>query len=164
MDEIFHRTSIRSFHDKEIESEKIVKMLQAAMAAPSAGNQQPWEFYVVTNKTLLEMLSTTTPYATPVAVAPLAFVACTRTNCRMPELAYVDMGCALENLLLEADHLDLGAVILGVAPHADNMAKVAELMDIPSSLQPFAIVAVGYPTAVHAQENRFDEARIHYID
>ena len=46
MDSIFHRVSIRKFQDKPVEPEKIEKLLRAAMAAPSAGNQQPWEFYV----------------------------------------------------------------------------------------------------------------------
>ena len=55
MNEIFHRTSIRQYLDKPVENEKIEKMLQAAMAAPSAGNQQPWEFYVVTKQALLQL-------------------------------------------------------------------------------------------------------------
>ena len=50
MNEIFKRVSIRKYEDKPVEQEKIEKILRAAMAAPSAGNQQPWEFYVVTDK------------------------------------------------------------------------------------------------------------------
>ena len=65
-------------------------MLKGAMAAPSAGNQQPWEFYVVKNKETIEKLSKTSPYASCCASAPLAFVACYRTNCRMPEYAHID--------------------------------------------------------------------------
>ena len=59
MKEIFHRTSIRNYQDKPVETEKIEKMLRAAMAAPSAGNQQPWEFYVVTDKDALKKLAKT---------------------------------------------------------------------------------------------------------
>ena len=51
MNEIFHRTSIRKYQTKSVEDDKIEKILQAAMAAPSAGNQQPWEFYVAKDKT-----------------------------------------------------------------------------------------------------------------
>lgn len=57
MNEIFHRTSIRKYQTKPVEDDKIEKILQAAMAAPSAGNQQPWEFYVVKDKTTLDKLS-----------------------------------------------------------------------------------------------------------
>ena len=61
MDSIFHRVSIRKFQDKPVEPEKIEKLLRAAMAAPSAGNQQPWEFYVVTNRDLIQKLAATSP-------------------------------------------------------------------------------------------------------
>ena len=63
MNSIFHRVSIRKFQDKPVEPEKIETLLRAAMAAPSARNQQPWEFYVVTNKDLIQKLSTVSPYA-----------------------------------------------------------------------------------------------------
>ena len=48
MSSIFHRISVRKFEDRPIEKEKIVQVLKAGMQAPSACNQQPWEFYVVT--------------------------------------------------------------------------------------------------------------------
>ena len=85
MNEIFHRTSIRKYLSKPVEDEKIEKLLQAAMAAPSAGNQQPWEFYVVKDKATLKKLSKTSPYATCCAFAPVAFVACYRIHCTMPD-------------------------------------------------------------------------------
>ena len=50
MDAIFHRTSIRKYQETPVEPEKIEALLRAAMAAPSACNQQPWEFYVVRSK------------------------------------------------------------------------------------------------------------------
>lgn len=50
MNEIYTRVSIRKFEDRPVEPEKITQLLKAAMQAPSAGNQRPWEFYVVTDK------------------------------------------------------------------------------------------------------------------
>ena len=47
MSSIFHRISVRKFEDRPIEKEKIVQVLKAGMQAPSACNQQPWEFYVL---------------------------------------------------------------------------------------------------------------------
>ena len=60
MNEIFHRISVRKYEDTPVEPDKIEQLLRAAMAAPSAFNQQPWEFYVVTNRSLIEQLSTVT--------------------------------------------------------------------------------------------------------
>ena len=61
MKELFHRTSVRKYLDKQVEDEKVEMMLKGAMAAPSAGNQQPWEFYVVKNKETIEKLSKNKP-------------------------------------------------------------------------------------------------------
>ena len=63
MDAIFHRTSIRKYQETPVEAEKIETLLRAAMAAPSACNQQPWEFYVVRNKEKIKELSEASPYA-----------------------------------------------------------------------------------------------------
>jgi len=48
--EIYSRVSIRKYKDIPVEDSKITEIIKAGMQAPSAGNQQPWEFYVVTNK------------------------------------------------------------------------------------------------------------------
>lgn len=74
MNEIFIRRSIRKYKQQAVEREKIQKILQAAMQAPSAGNQQPWEFIVVEDKQRLEQLSLVSPYAGPVKNAPLTIV------------------------------------------------------------------------------------------
>ena len=140
MNEIFHRTSIRKYQNKSVEDDKIEKILQAAMAAPSAGNQQPWEFYVVKNKTTLEKLSKTSPYASCCASAPLAFVTCYRINCTIPEYAQIDMSASVENLLLEADALGLGAVWLGIAPLKERMEAVRTVLNVPENLDVFAII------------------------
>lgn len=163
MNEIFHRTSIRKYLNKPVEDVKIEKILRAAMAAPSAGNQQPWEFYVVTDSETLEKLAQTSPYAGCTASAPLAFVACYRTDCRLPDYAQIDMSASVENLLLEADALGLGAVWLGIAPLAERMQAVQSVLNMPENLAAFAIIPCGYPESVHPQQNRFEAQRIHYV-
>ena len=50
MNSIFHRISVRKYEDRPVETEKIMEILRAGMQAPSACNQQPWEFFVVTDK------------------------------------------------------------------------------------------------------------------
>ena len=54
MADLFHRVSIRKFKDEAVSNEDIGYILEAAMAAPSAKNQQPWEFYVVENREVLK--------------------------------------------------------------------------------------------------------------
>lgn len=70
MNSIFHRISVRKYEDKPVEKEKIMEILKAGMQAPSACNQQPWEFYVVTDKEKIQKLSKVTPYTVCAAGAP----------------------------------------------------------------------------------------------
>lgn len=163
MNNIFHRTSIRKYQDTEVEKEKVELLLRAAMAAPSAGNQQPWEYYVVTDQQKLEQLAASSPYAGCTKGAPLAFVACYYKECRMPEYAQIDLSASVENLLLEADEIGLGAVWLGIAPLEDRMKKVAEILNLPDSLEVFAIIPCGYPAEEKRQQDRYDPERVHYL-
>lgn len=63
MNNIYHRVSIRKYKDCPVEKDKLLQILKAGMQAPNACNQQPWEFYVVTDKETIQKLSQITPYA-----------------------------------------------------------------------------------------------------
>ena len=60
MNSIYHRVSIRRYQDRPVEKEKIEAILRAAMQAPSAANQQPWEFYVVIDRAKLKEIGRAT--------------------------------------------------------------------------------------------------------
>lgn len=167
MEAIFSRCSVRKFLPAMVEDEKIEKMLRAAMAAPSAGNQQPWEFYVVRDKRVIQDLAHCSPYAGCAAKAPLCIVVCTRDiKQRFPDFVYLDCSAAVENILIEAVHLDLGAVWLGVSPYKAREIRVRRSLGVPEGFTPFAIIAVGYPLNAKAstvKEERFDPSRVHYL-
>ena len=162
MNNIFHRISVRKYEERAVEPEKIEMMLKAAMAAPSACNQQPWEFYVVTDKELIGQLSEASPYAKCAKEAPVVFVPCFRSEGIAPEYFNIDMSAAVENLLLEADTLGLGAVWMGISPDEGRMEAVRKVLDIPVNLNAFALVPCGYPAEEREQENRYEESRVHY--
>ena len=163
MSAIFERVSIRKYQDRPIEPEKTEAMLRAAMQAPSAANQQPWEFFVVTNREKLEELSQVHPYAKMVKDAPAAIVSAYRTNCRLPEYAPVDLSIAMENLWLETCTLGLGGVRLGIAPQEERMRAVEKILGLPDTLRAFAVFPYGYPAEQRRQQDRFDASRIHYV-
>ena len=166
VDAIFKRASVRSFTDEPVTDDEVRALLRAAMAAPSAGNQQPWEFYVVRDSETLGKLSQTTPYAKPAANAPCVIVACSRTqDLRFPPCVPQDMGATVENMLLEAVDLGLGAVWMGVAPEVDRVGAVVEVLNVPVGLEPFAMVACGHPETepVAKGPDRFEESRIHWL-
>lgn len=162
MKEIFERVSVRKFKSEKVEEEKIEKLLRAAMQAPSAGNQQPWEFIVVENKDTLSKLSQTSPYAGFMAEAPLAIVVLgNKERMRFPENWQQDLGAATQNILLEAVGLGLGGVWLGLAPLEDRMNHVSEVFGLGENLMPYCIVPIGYAATQRKAEERYDASRVH---
>lgn len=161
MKNIFERTSIRNYLDKNVEDDKITKILKAGMAAPSAGNQQPWEFFIVKDKSLIKALSLCSPYSGCAASAPVVIVPCYRKDCYFPENAQMDLSAATENMLLAINELGLGSVWLGIAPLKERMDNVRKVLSLPEGLEAFALLPVGYPVKVNPQQDRFDKSRIH---
>lgn len=164
MNDIFTRVSIRKYQDRPVEAEKTLAMLRAAMQAPSAKNQQPWEFYVVTDRAKLEALSKVSPYSGMTKNAPAAIVSVYRRDCALPDYAHVDMSIAMENLWLETVNQGLGGVWLGIAPQEERMQAVEQVLGLPDTVRAFAIFPYGYPAEERKQQDRFDESRIHYVD
>ena len=164
MNPIYTRVSIRKYQDRPVEKEKTMAILRAAMQAPSAANQQPWEFFVVTNRAKLAALSEVSPYAGMTKNAPIAIVAAYRKDCRVPDYAQIDMSIAMENLWLETSMQGLGGVWLGIAPQEERMTAVEEIIGLPETMRAFAIFPYGYPAEEKPQEDRFDESRIHFVE
>ncbi|MBN7774207.1 nitroreductase family protein [Clostridium aminobutyricum] len=164
MREIFDRRSIRKFKNQAVEPEKIDRLLRAAMQAPSAANQQPWEFIVVQEKEMLEKLAQTSPYAKPVSESAATFVLLANENdMRIHSAWEQDLSAAAENLLLEAVHLNLGGVWFGVATAGFIVENVRNLFKLPAHIRPFALISVGYPDGQQNQFiDRYKAEKVHY--
>ncbi len=163
MDAIYTRVSIRKYQDRQVEPDKTEAILRAAMQAPSAANQQPWEFFVVTDKEKLVALSQVHPYAGMVKDAPSAIVSAYRKDCKLPDYAQIDLSIAMENLWLETCSQGLGGVWLGIAPIEERMQAVEAILELPETLRAFAVFPYGYPAEQRKQQDRFDRSRIHYV-
>ena len=164
MNELYTRVSIRNYQDRPVEPEKTQALLRAAMQAPSAKNQQPWEFYVVTNRDKLEALSKVSPYSGMTKNAPAAIVSVYRKDCMLPDYAHIDMSISMENLWLECVSQGLGGVWLGIAPQEERMQAVEAVLGLPENVRAFAVFPYGYPAEERQQRDRFDESRIHYVE
>ena len=163
-DIVFQRRSIRKYQEKAIEPEKVERLLRAAMQAPSACNQQPWEFFVVENREKIEALAKVTPYSACAAGAPLVLALAYRTEgLTVPRFAHIDMAAAQQNIWLEATYLGLGGVWLGIAPYEENMKKVEEILAMPAHLKAFSLFALGYPNERKLRSDRFEAERVHYV-
>lgn len=164
MNAIFKRTSVRQFEEREVEAEKIEKILQAGFAAPSALNERPWDFYVVTNKEKILALAEMSKYSQPLKNAPAAIVICADTS-TLKTLDFVDINCAIaaENIWLEVEELGLGCVFLAVRPFADRAEVVAKVLDLPEHVMPFGVMPFGYPKNKRPAKSRYNAERVHFV-
>lgn len=155
------RKSVRHYQDKEVSDELIEKLLESAMQAPSARNQQPWEFAVVRNRELLDKLSTISTGASPLKRSPIGILTFMRKEIGAPQMAPQDMAAATQNILLEATLQGLGAVWIGVYPLEERIEKVYEIIKYKDHLTPFSLIAIGYPLEEsHVTQLRYDPSRI----
>lgn len=162
---INNRRSVRKYAERPVESEKIEAVLRAAMQAPSAGNQRPWEFLVVENRENLEKLASMSPYSKPVAGAAFALVLLSNhENLRFDGNWEQDMGAAAQNALLEIASQSLGAVWMAVWPELERVKYVSDLFSLPENIKPFAVISAGYPQDDNANHfvDRYEADRVHF--
>lgn len=160
---LFHRRSIRKYSDLPVREEEVKKLLKAAMAAPSAGNQQPWEFIVIKDKNIMLEITRFHSYSQMLKEARLAIVVCGDPQREIKHSGYwiQDCAAATENILIEAQYLKIGSVWLGVYPEEDRVRNMRKLLNIPDNIIPFSIISLGYPAETKNPSDRFDAQRIH---
>ena len=162
-DPVLSRRSIRKYTAEPVGDEVVERLLRAAMAAPSAGNQQPWRFVVLHDREVMRAITGFHPYARMLPSAPVAVLVCgDPTTVKWPQMWEQDCSAATENLLVEAELLGLGAVWLGVHPLNERVEGIRALLGIPETVVPFALVPIGHPAESKAPADRFDAARVHH--
>ena len=160
--EIINRRSIRSYRPEAVTEEQIEQVLRAAMAAPSAGNQQSWEFIVVTDRNLLVKITEVHPHSKMLHEAPAAIIVCGNTSREKHAGFWVqDCSAAVENLLLEATHQGLGTVWLGVYPRQDRVDGLKKLFALPEPVIPLAVIAIGHAKEQPKSVDRFNPDCVH---
>jgi nitroreductase len=164
MEAIFTRRSIREYTSQTIPDELVQELLAAAMQAPSAGNQQPWHFILVTDRKQLDALADALLYGKMLHTATLGIVICANLELeRYPGYWVLDCSNATMNLLLAAHDRGLGAVWVGVYPVEDRVANLKQILCLPESVIPLTVISLGHPaTTPEPAERRYDETRLHY--
>lgn len=163
-DTILKRRSIRNYSNEFVNTETVERILKAGMYAPSAGNQQGWEFIVIRNRNLLDELAITSPYAAPLTKANIAIAVVGNKDVKYPQNLEQDLAAATENILLQITEEELGGVWLGIAPETDRMENVAKLLGLKSNTFPFAIIPFGHPLKETAPTDRWNPEKVRYID
>ena len=146
------RKSTRSFMTAPVGKDKIEKILQAGMQAPSGKNGQPWRFAVVQDdKDLLRSVADCTVYKSFVSRADCLIAVFMD---KAESYHYIKdcqaIGACIQNMLLAAEEQDLGACWIGEILNSDIAVK--KLLGIDNRYDLMAVIAVG-------QKNGKDEKR-----
>lgn len=143
------RRSVRLYKDKDVEEEKLHKILWAANSAPSAGNLQAYEIVVVKDRRKREALSIAALRQDFIAQAPVVLVFLinpARTKWRYG-LRGIHLYC-IQDATIAASYAQLAATALGLGSvwvGAFDSSKVSEIVGARGELTPVAILAIGYP-------------------
>lgn len=171
------RTSIRSFTGEKLTEDQIHTLLDAAMAAPTDANIQPWRFIVITDDKIKAGLYQGEKHKHMVTTAGAVIVVCGETTRmvkprdaaedaepveRPNKYWFEDCSAATENLLLAATALDLGAVWLSCYPSERIVERIRAYLGIPADITPLAIVPVGYPAETPSPKDKWNPDNIHY--
>ncbi len=155
------RRSIRCYQeDKLVEHDKIIMLLKAAMAAPSACNLQPWEFIIVNEKDGINKLREGIDVNNGKFYnAPAAFIVCSNTS-YLPWEGKGEMDCsaAIENILLLSTVMGLGAVWIG----AFDEEIIRRNFDIPCHVAVSSIVLFGYPAEQKSPRTQYTEEAVYW--
>ncbi len=159
---IITRRSIRQYKAKKISEDKIKRILQCAMYAPSAMNYQPWHFLVIDKKDTIEELQNTFQHADMLKQATLLILVCGDTELEK-NTDYLVQGCsaATENALLSIHAVGLGGVWLSVYPNKEIIDGLKNKFEIPDNIVPISAISIGYPDEVKDAEDRFNPSKIH---
>jgi len=163
LEAIMSRRSIRRYTGEPVTPEQMETILRAAQAAPSAGNQQPWRFVVLTEREVLDAAAETTPYGRMLRDAAAAIVVCGDTADLKHEVMWQqDCSAAVENALLAAHALGLGAVWLGYYPKMERVTPLKELLGIPEGVEPLAVLSIGHPAEEKPPSDRYEPSFVHH--
>ncbi|KAA3664257.1 MAG: nitroreductase family protein [Chloroflexi bacterium] len=164
IDVIIKRRSIRKYLDKPVEKESIITLLEAAMAAPTAVNSQPWEFIVSDNVEKLTKIKQEFAFAR--YNAPVAIIVCGNKKLALQGKDHgfwiQDCSAATQNILLAATDLGLGSVWMGIYPHENRIDILKKIFNIPDHVTPLNIVYVGYPAEEKEARTQYNEKRVYW--
>ena len=166
MKALLKRRSVRRFLDTKVEKDKINKMLEAAMASPSACNAQPWEFLVIEDEGMLGRVREIMPYGK--FRAPLAILVCgnlarkTTVYEDSEDFWIQDTAAAMHGLMLEAVELGLASCWLGILPHKSLVKDTIDLFDLPEGVIPMGMAYIGYPEKEPVERTQYNEEFVHW--
>jgi nitroreductase len=161
---LFARRSVRKYTNREVPDSVVRDLLEAAMAAPSAVAKDPWHFIVVRDAATRAKIADGLPNGQMLRQSPVGIVVCgdiEKAHDRQESFMLQDCSAAIENLLVAAGLLGLGACWLGVHPRPERVQHIRALFRLEPRIVPLAVIALGYPDESPAPRTRYQESAVH---
>jgi len=134
MEAILTRRSVRKYSKKPLSNEIVKELLEAAMCAPSAGNEQPWHFIIIDDPQILGKVPSFHNHAQMLKDASIAILVCGDMNLDKHNGMWIqDCSAATENILI----------------------------NLPDHVMPFSLISIGYPAETQKRVDRYNTSRIH---
>lgn len=178
---IRQRRSIRKFKSEQLKDVEVQEIIEAGLYAPSAHNDQSWNFTVIQNSELIAELNIEAKEAAKDCPdemikkmannerfnifygAPTLIIVSGRNNAIMPQ---IDCAAATENMLIAAESLNIGSCWNGIIGFLFNGSKVEEYkkkLNIPEGYTPYYGIAFGYKDMLAANAPARKENLVQYI-
>lgn len=162
MDGLLTRRSVRKYKADAVSHDDIVDIVKAGMYAPSARNQQIWEFVVITDKEKLVQISEALETAPMAKGAGFAILLCANPAREKAEGFWdQECGACIQNMLLGAWSKGIGTVWVGIHPRQDRIDTMRRICNVPNEIRPHSLMLGGYPENVPAETERFHPEFIH---
>jgi len=160
-DVLLSRRSVREFTSEPLTDEELERIFRTAMSAANSGGQQPWRFIVVDDPDLRDCLCSLDIERGGYYKSPQLIVVCGDIGSMKWKMHWLaDCAAALQNLLLAAHGLGLGAVWQELYPYHKRVAAVREMLGIPNTVYPMAVVSIGHPVNVPEPVDRYDPGKV----
>jgi nitroreductase len=160
---LLNRRSIRKYSEKKIPDKSIDSILKSAMYAPSAMNNQAWQFVVINQRQKLDDIIKVISHAEMLKSAQAAVLVCGDLNLEK-NVDYIQQNCsaATQNLMLCAHGLGIGSCWIGVYPVKEIISRLQELFKLPEYVIPISLVSLGYPAENPIAEDRYKTEKVHF--
>jgi nitroreductase len=158
LDVIFSRKSVRHYTDQEVETDKLLTLVKAGMAAPTAMNRQPWSFIIVTNMAQVASINDR-PGLMMLKKAKAVILVLGKKD---EKFWQQDCSAATENILLAAEALGLGAVWCAGYPMTDRTESYKELFNYSDDYEVLSLISIGYSTGEDQPKDKYKEEKIHW--
>jgi nitroreductase len=156
---IYSRRSVRQYTGQEVDKSLLLEIIEAGTWAPSGLNNQPWRFVIIQEQGWRHNLARLTQYSRIIETASACIAVFVDRKAMYNDVKdYQAIGACLQNMLLAAHALGLGAVWLGEI--LKSSSEVRALLELPEDLELMAVIAVGYPDVQNQVSNRKELAGV----